>query len=106
MFLTETGRIHAPHVWNGYFIGDGSTIVRHLVRDGGLVAGYRPLIPVGFDGGGNVWLSDAKGTIFGRNHETGERSSVAASVSQFLHRVADDWEAVLAGGEASHHFLC
>lgn len=106
--------INAADVFNGYFLfspigiatADGPKIL-HVEIDGGL--DEVQVAAIGGDGGGNLFLMgrspNAAGEVWKWNHEYPPRFDgvssdgllfVAASFTEFLERVADDWEHFVA----------
>jgi cell wall assembly regulator SMI1 len=96
-FLSVTSQIVAMDIHNGYWIGgdvnlDPRTDVGWPDRLQ-TPTGETRIIAVAADGGGNAFLmSPEAGTVWSWDHETGQTEKVAESFTDFLARVADDWE--------------
>ncbi len=94
IFLSLCGEISAADIHNGYFIGGEATLNPSVWSALPSKHDSIPLLPIGSDGGGNAFLiklSDPH-LVYKWNHESGELQQVAESFSDFLERIATDWE--------------
>jgi hypothetical protein len=94
VFLALTGAVVGMSVHNGYWIGGVERLARCIEAEGfpREVAGEMAA-PIATDGGGNGFLLSASGRVWRWDHETGVVSPVVASFTEFLARVAADWQA-------------
>lgn len=96
-FLATCGTVAAMSVQNGYWIGDVVNQA-HALASGNYpreVSGELA-VPIGSDGGGNIFLQSRGGRVWRWDHETGCVALVAESFADFLDRVAEDWAAYIA----------
>lgn len=97
-FLSLCGEVSAPDVHNGYSLG-GLACLTFAPPQGLNVPARR----LGADGGGNVFLLPPHG-VAKWLHGTGALEIVATSFTEFLERVALDWECFVAGA-SDHEYL-
>jgi hypothetical protein len=96
MFLARCGGISAMDVWNGYAL-HSCPDMRRILRNDSMrerIGGER-LLPIGSDGGGNGFmLAVPSGDVWKwrYDHFTEPFEKLTASFSEFLERMADDWE--------------
>lgn len=98
VLFAEHESIRAMDIHNGYWIGGLDALVASA-SDGSIPRLIReePAVPIATDGGGNAFLVSASGRVWRWDHENGDLEQVAASVGEFLERVAADWAALAAG---------
>ena len=113
-YLKRCRRIVAMDVHNGYELFSPLNSVHgpkriHVTVDGESLEDV-PVFPIGGDGGGNLFLMDIgqrnTGRVWKWSHEHPPRQDgvaveglelIAASFSEFLSRVADDWDHFVDG---------
>jgi len=98
-FQKLCGFISAMDIWNGYSLMEASRINALIVDAHSppaiqVVNGQSTLIPIGGDGGGNLFLTAFADSyhISKWNHETGSQEKLADSFTEFLERMLEDWE--------------
>jgi hypothetical protein len=91
-------------IWNGYHLMD-ATHIKAIMSDADwpliIQSEDSPtvLMPIGGDGGGNLFLMDLKneGHVLKWDHETGRKDLVAVGFFEFLYRVLEDWKHFTSG---------
>ena len=99
LFQKLCGSISAMDIWNGYSLMEASHI-RALIIDTRspqviqVADGKSTLMPVGGDGGGNMFLMSFIGSsrVSKWNHEVNTQEKLADSFTGFLERMLEDWE--------------
>jgi hypothetical protein len=101
-FQRTCGSILAMDVWNGYCLMEAPHI-EALYRDPyspitGSVHDKSPIIPIGGDGGGNMFhmATGASNEISKWNHEADTAEKVADNFTEFLQRLLEDWQHFVA----------
>jgi SMI1 / KNR4 family (SUKH-1) len=96
-FLRECAGFTAMDVFNGYQLFTPDKILA-LRRDYSIPSSVsmhderQPYIPIGGDGGGNLFLMGlSSGVICKWQHETGASTPIAESFARFLDRIIEDW---------------
>ena len=121
-YLALCRRVDATDVFNGYFLfspvhavqrGEGPRLLH--VGSGPDLSEVR-VLPIGGDGGGNLFLMgyspNAAGAVWKWDHEYGARfdgmakdgiTKIADDFAGFLERIAEDWEHFTSGDRAWHY---
>ncbi|HWE94867.1 MAG TPA: SMI1/KNR4 family protein [Tepidisphaeraceae bacterium] len=105
-FLSVCEAVIAMNVWNGYWVGGIVNVTRSVLHPVYSTkvpdeAEESAVVPIAADGGGNDFLLALRsGQVWKRDHETGNARIVAASFTDFLGRVAEDWEHFLSGDDS------
>ena len=103
LFQKVCGSISAMDVWNGYALLPISQITK-LITDpisSRLIQvrnGKPTTIPIGGDGGGDMFLMllDGSGQVVKWNHEVNAHERIADNFTNFLERILQDWEHFIA----------